>query len=119
MANTYRVQVLTNTFVPELGYNYQDAQYFDIPLGMTMADFRAMNESKVLAEESKRIASRVSEKLNPPKPKEPTKEELMAQKAELLASAEAQLAELDAKIATAKVAKDIIVDVAIDGVVNG
>ena len=103
MATTYRIQVLTKTYVPELGHEYSDAQYLDVPEGMTMEEVKATYEAEILAEEAKRIAARVEEKLNPPAPYEPTKEELMAQKAELLAQAEAQIAELDVKIA----AKDV------------
>ena len=108
---TYRVQVVTKTFVPELGHEYRDAQYFDISSNMTLDEFKASKESEIKAEEAKRIAARIEEKNNPPVYVEPSKEELEEAKAQLVA----QIADLDAKIVTAKpkdekvVAEEVIV----------
>lgn len=103
MANTYRIQVITKEFIPEVGTEYQDAQYFDVPVDMTIEQFQAEKEAEINAEKEARIQRYVDAVKNPPPVVEPTKEELMAQKAELLAQAEAQIAELDVKIA----AKDV------------
>lgn len=110
MPNTYKIQVITKDYVPELGHEYVDAQYFDVPLDTKIEDFIASKETEINAEKDSRIAARVYERQNPPVQKELSKEELMAIKAELLAQAEAQINELDVKIADAKLAKDIVVD---------
>ena len=98
MAETYRIQVITSTYVPELGHTYTDAQYLNVPSTMSLDEVKATYETEIKAEEAKRIAARVDEKLNPPAPVEPSKEELQAIKADL----EAQVAELATKIVTAK-----------------
>ena len=79
MANTYRIQVITKEFVPEVGTEYVDAQYFDVPANMTIEQFKASNESTINAEKATRIANYVDAVKNPPKPVEPTKEQLEAE----------------------------------------
>lgn len=117
MANTYDIRVKTNTYVPELGHEYADAQYFTIPEGVTIDEFKAQNEAAIQAEEASRIQARINEKQNPTPPKEYSKEELISIKAELLAQAEAQITELDEKIAVAKDAKDIVADVVAEEII--
>jgi hypothetical protein len=57
MANTYRIQVLTKEFVPEVGLEYSDAQYFDIPIDMTIQEFQQFYEAEIETEKSTRINS--------------------------------------------------------------
>lgn len=85
MANTYRIQVLTSKFVPELGRDYEDVQYFDVPENKTIKSFKAEKEAEINAEQDKRIAARIYEKNNPPPVVEPTKEQLQAQLDDLAA----------------------------------
>lgn len=94
MSKTYRVQVLTNTEVPELGHNYSDAQYLVVPMTMTLAEVDAAYGADVDAEEAKRIDARIDEKNNPPVVKEPTLKELEDNKLMLLE----QIKEIDLKL---------------------
>lgn len=105
MANTYRVQVLTKEFVKELNTEYSDAQYFEIPVDMTIEQFQKQNEDIINAEKSNRIANFIEAIKNPPIQEPPTKEELIAQQQSLIdqkAQIEALVADLDAQIAEKK-----------------
>lgn len=93
--DTYRIQVLTKDFVPELGHDYADAQYLDVPASMTLDEVKGVYGASVSIEKEKRIAARIHEKQNPPTPVEPTKADWLASKASL----ELQIAEVNAKIA--------------------
>lgn len=95
MPNTYRIQVLTKEFVKEIGAVYSDAQYFTVDSTMSMEDFIASKEADINAEKDRRIANWIDAIKNPPPPVEPTKEQLQEEKAAL----QAQIAELDVKIA--------------------
>lgn len=104
---TYRVQVLTKDYVPELGYEYSDAQYIDnVAPSYTLYQIKELHQAEILAEKEKRIAARIEEKNNPTKYVEPSKEMLEADKATLLA----QLADLDARIVTAKLKAEMVVE---------
>jgi hypothetical protein len=116
LANKYRIQVLTSSFVPELGTEYKDAQYLDVPSDMSIDKIKEVYEDQILEEEKRRIALRIDEINNPPVYKEPSKEELLSLKADILAQTEYRVMELDAQIATAKLAKDLVAD---DGLVDG
>lgn len=101
MANTYRIQVLTKTYVPELGYEYSDGQYLVVPADMSLEQVKTTYEADILAEESKRIQARIYEKNNPPVQVPPTKAQLQAEKAELLT----KIADLDSQISAKEVVK--------------
>lgn len=94
MPNTYRIQVITKDYVPELGHEYSDAQYFQVDSSMTIDEFRSQNESLIEAEKSKRIANWIDAIKNPPPPIERTREQLQEEKAELLR----QIDDLDVRI---------------------
>jgi hypothetical protein len=117
MAETYRIQVITSTYVPEFGHTYTDAQYLTVPSTMSLDEVKATYEAEIKAEEASRIAARVYEKQNPVAPKELSKEELEAVKLDVLNQATAQIAELDEKIAVAKPAKDIVKDVVAEEII--
>lgn len=102
MPNTYRIQVLTKDFVKELGIEYSDAQYFDIPVDMTIEEFQKQNEDTINSEKEKRISSFIESIKNPPTPVEPTKDELIAFKQAVQDEYAAKLEELDAQIAEKK-----------------
>jgi len=106
MASTYRVQVLTKTFVPELGHEYSDAQYLEVPSTMTLEDVKVAFGAQIQAEENKRIAARIFEKQNPTPQPEPTKEQLIADKEAKLQ----EIALLDAQIAVAKPATKVVAE---------
>ena len=93
MAYTYRLQVQTKTFVPEIGHSYNDAQYFEVSAGTNIDDFIRDNEQKIKDEEARRIANWVDAIKNPPVQAEPTEEQLVAEKVAL----EEQIAQLTAR----------------------
>lgn len=95
MPNTYRIQVLTKEFVNEIGAVYSDAQYFTVDSTMSIEDFIAQKETEINQEKDRRIANWIDAIKNPPPQPEPTKEQLIEEKAAL----QAQIAELDVKIA--------------------
>jgi hypothetical protein len=105
MANTYRIQVITKEFVPEVGVEYQDAQYFDVPLTTKLEDFIAQKEAEINAERDARISRYVESVKNPPAPVEPTQEQLEAEKLaieEQVTQLEARKVEVMSKIAVAE-----------------
>lgn len=101
MPNTYRIQVITKETVKETGTEYQDAQYFDVPLDTKLSDFIDANEVGINAERDRRIANYVQAVLHPAPEKEPTKDELLLQKQQMeeaIASTQSQLIEVNSKI---------------------
>lgn len=91
MADTVYIQIRHKETVA--GVEWNDAQY------LTQAEYAAPGaQLKIDAEKAKRVAAFASLIQNPPKQVDPTKDELVAQKLQLVA----QVAELDVKIAGAK-----------------
>lgn len=92
MSDTVKIQVITEESTPY--GTYRDAIYYS-----SLAEYEAKKlDGSHDAEKAKRVDNYVNMIQNPPAPVEPTKEELQDYKAQL----EAQVAELDAKILTAK-----------------
>lgn len=109
MSDTIRIQVITEENT-KFG-SFRDAIYYN-----SLAEYEAKKaDGSHEAEKAQRVANYVNAVENPAPVKELSKEELIAIKAEVLAQAEAQINDLDAKIAEAKLAKDIVVDEVIGG----
>ena len=89
------MQVITTDFVKEIGTEYKDAQYYSIPVDMTIQEFQSQNEEAINAEKDKRIANWVEAIKNPPQQAEPTKEELQAEHDALIE----QKSHIDARVA--------------------
>lgn len=87
-----KIQVITEESTPY--GTFRDAIYYP-----DMASYNdAVQDGSHQAEKANRVANYVNAIQNPPTPVEPSKEELQEYKAQLVA----QVAELDAKILTAK-----------------
>ena len=100
MADQVKIQVLTNELV--LGREFNDAIYYK-----DMAEYEAkVADGSHEAEKATRIANYTNAVQNPPVQKEVSKEELLVQKQALLD----QVTSLDAQIAVAKLAKDIVAE---------
>lgn len=92
MADTVRIQVITEETTPY--GTFRDAIYYK-----DLAEYQAKKaDGSHDAEKSARVANYVNAVQNPPAPVEPSKEELEAAKATL----QAQIADIDAKLVTAK-----------------
>ena len=100
MADTVKIQVITSETV--LGNDFVDAIYYSSIETYDAAKADGSHE----AEKAKRVANYTNAVQNPPPVKEVSKEELLVQKQALLD----QVTSLDAQIAVAKLAKDIVVE---------
>lgn len=75
MPNTYRIQVLTKDQT-EVG-EFCDAQYFDVPITMSIKEFKKQHEDEVETEKAKRIANFVNSVKHPPAEPEPRDNEVI------------------------------------------
>lgn len=94
----YDMRVRTKDFVSELGHEYGDAQYFDCEDDWTFAECKANHKNALDAERSKRISNQIGIVKNPAPAYEPTEEELIKYKTDLIAQYEAQLADVEIRI---------------------
>lgn len=93
MADTIKIQVITEESTPY--GTFRDAIYYS-----SLAEYEAKKlDGSHDAEKSKRVDNYISMIQNPPVPVKPTKAELESLKLEILSQAEAQIADIDAKIA--------------------
>ena len=100
MADQVKIQVITSEKV--LGHDFVDAIYYS-----SMAAYDATKaDGSHEGEKATRIANYTNAVQNPPVQKEVSKEELLVQKQALLD----QVTSLDAQIAVAKLAKDIVAE---------
>ena len=95
--DTYKLEVTTNDMT-ELGVPYVDAQRFICQDTETQKECYERNKPEIDTEKSARIARYISSVKNPVVQPEPTKEQLEADKANLMS----QIADLDSRIMIAK-----------------
>jgi len=113
MPNTYRIQVQTSDFAPEIGHAYNDCQYFNIDSGKTIDEFILENEDAIKAETARRIENWKQAVLNPPEPVEPSEEQLIAEKAsieEQIALLQSRKVELTDKVSAMEALKVVPIE---------
>ena len=90
--DTYKLQVITKDMT-EVG-EYQDAQYYTCSPSISVAECIQSHQEEIAIEKEKRLANYVSAVKNPAPVVPPTKEQLSAEKSDLVA----RIAALDEQI---------------------